>query len=105
MLISDWSSDVCSSDLLFIVRHKENIITVQRMQGLKDYVLNAGDGIEYFEIESGGDPDRFKSILARALDRYAPRVVDRQRVGWGKSLTGRVFIGVRRMIRQTKIII
>src|SRR3546814_18840362 len=45
------------------------------MQGLKDYVLNAGDGIEYFEIESGGDPDRFKSILARALDRYAPSVV------------------------------
>src|SRR3546814_7639223 len=112
MRISDWSSDVCSSDLidrpvpehfgfdqvsvdnvgvmrdlvrelhlrghrriLFIVRHKENIITVQRMQGLKDYVLNAGDGIEYFEIESGGDHDRFKSILARALDRYAPSVV------------------------------
>src|SRR3546814_11663265 len=109
MRISDWSSDVCSSDL----RHfgdaagivGDGTIGVERDDHAREREHRGGgkgDADDARGLESDNDADadderrqrgRFKAD-GEALDQ------DRKSVVWGKSVSGRVDIGGRRTIKK-----
>src|SRR3546814_20520068 len=111
--ISDWSSDVCSSDLAF----DQQIIAPGESRGIAA-VGEAGrsrqvaaEGVEQAE---GGVRRRLAGIEGEALAlgevdgmnaRFRCRSQraghgDRKRVVWGKSVSVRVDLGVRRHIEK-----
>src|SRR3546814_17679681 len=82
MRISDWSSDVCSSDLDL----------------LRDQLL----GRRHADVERFGEaPDRVRSLLAeRRVRLVAADELDRKSVVEGKSVSVRVDLGGRRIIKK-----
>src|SRR3546814_17202158 len=99
MRISDWSSDVCSSDLL----HDHPDQLARRLLDVEnlEHVL----GRQRFEIEPVGrvviganrlrvaiDHDRLEASI---LQRKARMAADRKSVVWGKSVSVRVALGGR----------
>src|SRR3546814_12705478 len=82
MRISDWSSDVCSSDLAYFRALYDGWLGANSHKtGLKiiaDYLLS-------YPIERGAIPMR-----------------DRKSVVWGKSVSVRVDLGGRRIIKKKK---
>src|SRR3546814_15157786 len=97
MRISDWSSDVCSSDLLIATRDVRDLHRV--------VVHDVGEVI-------GGEPVRLEDhevVEGRVLDldRTAEQIVhdrraDRKSVVEGKSVSVRVDLGGRRIIKKKK---
>src|SRR3546814_19899483 len=93
MRISDWSSDVCSSDLLSAVVHR-----------LRDLQVMAGDALV---VHRGELPPRVE--LVHALGHRPPHatgageVVEIGRASCrGKSVSVRVALGGRRIIQKKK---
>src|SRR3546814_13920634 len=106
MRISDWSSDVCSSDL---------------GQAIGQFLLNAG-GVRPslpFIIASilislaaipvaltridAPTPSGHAPLGLRSLYAVSPLGIDRKRVVSGKSVSGRVYLGGRRILNKNKI--
>src|SRR3546814_14230907 len=104
MRISDWSSDVCSSDLeagveALLVRHGRaeagllEILVVDREAGREIHV-HAGQV---------GELKRPHAELAHvAHDAVDVLRLDRESVVWGKSVSVRLDIGGRRIIKKKK---
>src|SRR3546814_19679752 len=89
MRISDWSSDVCSSDLRPVERHR------------------GGDGVEVDEQCDGeSDESRLRALVRIAIERGRQRGAqeqDRKSVVSGKSVSVRVDLGGLRFIKQKTI--
>src|SRR3546814_19540984 len=96
MRISDWSSDVCSSDLLLIVApmsgHFATLLrgTVERMLPDHDvYITDWRDARDVPVFEGTFDPDDYVDYVFEFL-----RFLDRKRVVYGKRVSVRVdFVG------------
>src|SRR3546814_14649483 len=86
MRISDWSSDVCSSDLRH-GRRRHPVVAEFRVRRQRQI---ARQGQPIARGDRDGHPAR-----QRSLREARPR--DRKSVGWGKSVTVRVDLGGRRM--------
>src|SRR3546814_19894704 len=87
MRISDWSSDVCSSDLIAAERsYIEDAAAIGNELAAPDY----GSGMEHPRAVAFGRIDY--------ADRAA--LVDRKSVGEGKNVSVRVDIGGRRMHKK-----
>src|SRR3546814_15939766 len=110
MRISDWSSDVCSSDLLAVMpvppvkiiiglRHWMNRAPVRVVRG--DDALDGGEAI----IKPAGG---FMQIVEQALvicgkgGSGLPAREDRKSVVLGKSVSVRVDLGGRRILKKKK---
>src|SRR3546814_21085898 len=88
MRISDWSSDVCSSDLSLAVVLHPNTSTVEVR--LADLALEDGVGVALDERR------------CRGLAGFLGREGDRKSVVEGKSVSVRVDLGGRRIINKKK---
>src|SRR3546814_15225004 len=103
MRISDWSSDVCSSDLDPITNGHMDIITRAATHMVDQLIIavarNAGKG-PLFGVE-----DRVQMVLDEvAALPPAAKASDRKSVVEGKSVSVRVDLGGRRIIKkQNKI--
>src|SRR3546814_12566340 len=110
MLISDWSSDVCSSDLL-------ETVTYQATHGFSSQLcvavrLQAGLRIEHVVPRLDAVAAQHDRACARwpAADLSEPGLhagvvdgrVNRTRFALGKSVSVRLDLGGRRIIKQTK---
>src|SRR3546814_11915166 len=91
MRISDWSSDVCSSDLVeWLEAHfRAQVFPIVTPQALDPahpfpFIPNRGSGVMF--------------DLVRLSDSEPVRELDRKSVVKGKSVSGRVDIGGRRII-------
>src|SRR3546814_17899069 len=104
MRISDWSSDVCSSDLR--VHHRP-----EREMGFRlDQVVRVEIALADV-ISADGEPIRIKgSQLAGTVARHTMHHLggffakDRKSVASGKSVSVRVDIGGRRLMKKKTII-
>src|SRR3546814_19312162 len=123
MRISDWSSDVCSSDLLGLVL-VEPVAAQQRavgvMRGLLGRRFAAAQLVDHegrVVVATGQQPRRHSTaeilqvllgqlVLLAAADQQDAAVRqlgrDRKRVGKGKSGSVRVDLGGRRNIKKKK---
>src|SRR3546814_13025430 len=106
MRISDWSSDVCSSDL---GDHCEALACITCPRRFHACVQRQQVGLERDAIN---DIDDLCDLLGRFLDLVhcsnsaGDLLPDRKRVVEGKSVSVRVDPGVRRFIKKTlKIVI
>src|SRR3546814_15442081 len=88
MRISDWSSDVCSSDLEQVRGAAlERALARARGAGAMHVVVALAPARDELR-------DQFRRILAIGVEE------DRKSVGEGKSVSGRLDIGGRRIIKQ-----
>src|SRR3546814_12253561 len=110
MRISDWSSDVCSSDLddvdpvgaeLFLKQYQ---FVFEGQQNVADAALHAGrgraaaTGIEYrYVLQASGDEGARLCIVAAELRQ---RVIDRNSVVEGKSASAREDHGGRILLQR-----
>src|SRR3546814_18978222 len=92
MLISNWSSDVCSSDLMFsqIAQAMKHPPAVDPMAGLRVQKI-----IAVGQSQSG-------TRLRDYLIKVQPEAQERKSVVEGKSVSGRVDIGRRGIIQTQK---
>src|SRR3546814_16824051 len=121
MRISDWSSDVCSSDLL-VLAHQD--LTAGGVGGV-DLAVGQDDGVEVSVAAKGHglprpggvvgphQPERRWRVLTEIgvpageeavvpADDEAHRVLDRKSVGSGKCVAVRVDFCGRRVIKKKK---
>src|SRR3546814_15429710 len=107
MRISDWSSDVCSSDLMYLDDVFSTNFGIARIAGIPDE--NAA--IRGSERIYGWPMPYFSYYLAVAALKililsvrdYSNGKTDRKSVVQGKSGSVRVDLGVRRIIKKKKI--
>src|SRR3546814_11371966 len=103
MRISDWSSDVCSSDLASTsfarsTADRSMLRTEGRLQGRAQH------------RPQRAQPRLRLAVFRRRYRRLAPPIVeqgqreDRKSVVEGKGVSGRVDIGGRRSLKQKKLI-
>src|SRR3546814_20631461 len=111
MLISDWSSDVCSSDLENIADAVAGVRWTagrrrggRRLHGWHDLLSDPGG-----QIARRGDVKLFLAteMIGDGGHRLAGRGcngsgADRKRVVEGKSVSGRVVFGGRRIVKKIK---
>src|SRR3546814_6110635 len=113
MRISDWSSDVCSSDLLDQAQAGQTIIVVVTAQDYRsgrsprapfgvEAVDRAGDHVRlvYFGRTSGLARKLFPLGEARRVSGRLDLYGDRKSVVEGKSVSVSVDIGGRRIIKK-----
>src|SRR3546814_16370686 len=95
MRISDWSSDVCSSDLLLLYSfvNKHYIKVVGRFLSARFLTVHRSLAL-----------DLRKNLLTELAtsSHRAPRYADRKSVVSGKSVSVRVDLGGRRIIKKKK---
>src|SRR3546814_13796552 len=106
MRISDWSSDVCSSDLLFACNRAQPC-------ALKADLLYRGgrlviiDRLAFQERLVENDGERREQVRKYALcgkaDGDAANAQDRKSVVYGKSVSVRVDLGGRSSIKKNNI--
>src|SRR3546814_18877323 len=95
MRISDWSSDVCSSDLDAMAVHAEPALHVEREFELAEFIAIGGDDQRALGAIADGD-------AGRGLDLGGELRPDRKSVVSGKSVSVRVDLGGRRIIKKKK---
>src|SRR3546814_19170271 len=97
MRISDWSSDVCSSDLEIQV----NDLLTDRFQSLEGFSVKEA-GIKEAHVQRRGSVSQWRNDPVGGVELfYQPGIggwKDRKRVLLGKSVSVLVFLGVRRLI-------
>src|SRR3546814_10949497 len=103
MRISDWSSDVCSSDLAELVAHRRTL-------GLHVGGVHAQEGLVPADVTTSGADLVDQWLDGVALDREADVLGvaddgDRKSVVSGKSVSVRLDLGGRRIIKKTNNII
>src|SRR3546814_15990900 len=96
MRISDWSSDVCSSDLQVVKRHA---IARSMDAGIDDIAADNADRARQTIKKAGmiGCVDRDQGCAAIGID-----MGERKSVVSGKGVSVRVDLGGRRIITKTK---
>src|SRR3546814_17008604 len=87
MRISDWSSDVCSSDL-------------RDAAGDEDHERPAGPAPP--QVQRDDQRRQRRRASAIILQRVEKRIADRKSVGEGKSVSVRVDLGGRRILKKNK---
>src|SRR3546814_14690252 len=101
MRISDWSSDVCSSDLLVggaAARQGDaQVVGVQQREALVVRLGAPRRGAEQARVGAGAEGDHECD-----RDHHRPAPADRKSVVWGKSVSVRVDLGGRRIINKQK---
>src|SRR3546814_16743149 len=105
MRISDWSSDVCSSDLpeRGVGRHVEE--QGRRVEGVRSIDgAAAGRGTQPLRLD-GTNGGRHTLFLPEQDERSDRRSGDRQSVVEGKGGAVRVELGCRRLIKKKNVII
>src|SRR3546814_15727820 len=102
MRISDWSSDVCSSDLVTQALDEwrdanPDAVGGQMPEAVRD-ALEHVYGAEYIDDIKSRDADNIVELAdnLRVGVPFATPVLDRKNVEWGKSVSVRVDIGGRR---------
>src|SRR3546814_18848558 len=99
MRISDWSSDVCSSDLFIGEPRRFRLIGTAPAQSAPPGLYR----IEVAIVETGGAASA-RSLMLRwqplAGEVLTAPMEDRKRVGSGKSVSVRVDLGGRRFIKK-----
>src|SRR3546814_17993175 len=98
MRISDWSSDVCSSDLLALRQVGAHAAAIDARPQHRPGEHQRAVGLR---IDPGGFGPRAQ-LLAQAGDKAVP-FGDRTSVGWGKRGSVRVDLGGRRIINKKTI--
>src|SRR3546814_18891826 len=96
MRISDWSSDVCSSDLHFEVKlalRFERFITIHRL----DFLLERRCVEVPCEFCCSF---HFQDLLGELTCPRHAALIDRKSVVWGKSVSVRVDLGGTRIIKK-----
>src|SRR3546814_18850300 len=98
MRISDWSSDVCSSDLLDAINPQLAARMTQPLVRWRKFDAGRGRAMT----------DALRRIVDRptlSKDVYeiASTALDRTSVVWGKSVSVRVDLGGRRIIKKKNI--
>src|SRR3546814_17810393 len=102
MRISDWSSDVCSSDLIRVTasytRGLEPVTgdRVQLQQVIVNLLINAFQAVESQEVANR------KILLATGIEEDNSVYLDRKSVVEGKSVSVRVDLGVRGIIKNKR---
>src|SRR3546814_13334324 len=91
MRISDWSSDVCSSDLIAIEE------TCRGHIGPEPAGKGSRRSVSARRRRAIDDPDRHPRFLGRMVRAVQ---ADRKSVVEGKSVSVRVDLGVRRLIKK-----
>src|SRR3546814_12366160 len=102
MRISDWSSDVCSSDLTIFVARTDRMGIARQIADLRDALVQAWPVTIFPEGTTSGADEllAFKASLLAALEPPPPGVIDRKSVVSGKSVSVRVDLGGRRIIKK-----
>src|SRR3546814_14074019 len=104
MRISDWSSDVCSSDLAPVPRTAAPVVSHQppelaevvgQREAVEALIAAAAGG---HHLLMSGPPGARQTMIAERLPGILP---DRQRVVSGKSVSVRVDLGGSRLIQTT----
>src|SRR3546814_11948468 len=103
MRISDWSSDVCSSDLVYHVLHG-SLSPIRHIGPSELHLANLlprlkpenNDGVKVTEVILATNPTTEGEATANYISR------DRKSVVSGKSVSVRVDIGGRRIIKKKK---
>src|SRR3546814_13326465 len=90
MRISDWSSDVCSSDLQFDATNAKRVT-----DAINAAIPNSASMIDgaSIAIRASGNGDERMRLMSK---------IDRKSVVSGKSVSVRVDLGGRRSIKKTK---
>src|SRR3546814_14670019 len=120
MRISDWSSDVCSSDLLALFFR--GFDRLRQARALEACLRNQFIGFRHIGVmvlavvvaESLLGDDIAESVFrigefgqyeSHGIAPVSPRVeqVDRRSVAWGKSVSVRLDVGGRRSIKKKKL--
>src|SRR3546814_14697349 len=109
MRISDWSSDVCSSDLLVQSKQAVDIIVMsqevsrKRLSLVQPAVLG-GDGLKLLDECVGWQIARhaYCPVIEYVNTPLDGNVQDRKSVVSGKSVSVRVDLGGRRIIKKKK---
>src|SRR3546814_19313704 len=100
MRISDWSSDVCSSDLNGPLEHTNEPYALAKIAGIKMCeAYNDQYGTHYASVMPTnlyGPNDNYDLHTSHVLP------ADRKRVVAGKSVSVRVDLGGRRMLKTKK---
>src|SRR3546814_18451685 len=117
MRIRDWSSDVCSSDLppaQTSKRRHHDGVAEHRSTGLRHYHMSAltmmlcnfdqydGGSEQNHERQRGRDNDERAALGAECQIHQGKADIDRKSVGEGKSVSVRVDLGGRRIIKNKK---
>src|SRR3546814_10999385 len=109
MLISDWSSDVCSSDLdyhLSVDLADKAIALIDAHvadKGDQPFFLNLGFGTAHSPIQVPREYSApYDAIYEKGWDRVREErfARDRKSVVWGQSVSVRVDLGGRRIITK-----
>src|SRR3546814_15653662 len=100
MRISDWSSDVCSSDLNSYQKHSEYIVQHSDLQGFSQTdklilaaLLRLHRG-KFAATSTAGLPEEWREPVRRLA------IIDRKSVVEGKSVSARVDLGGSRIIKK-----
>src|SRR3546814_18610011 len=94
MRISDWSSDVCSSDLVFLKRgDPEGLITLFERHLERQETTEIWQALVYHMLQIHPEDPRRLAEFIRVL------FADRKSVVSGKSVSVRVDLGGRRIIK------
>src|SRR3546814_15577731 len=98
MRISDWSSDVCSSDLSVAGRYADAGVTIERRdQWPAAELLGEADAVVVDQPEV-----RAATLDALARGSAVLLTIDRKSVVYGKRVSVRVDLGGRRHIKKKK---
>src|SRR3546814_19541436 len=103
MLISDWSSDVCSSDLLHIAREHQIFRPAARHHVEDRRLVVRAVRIAHRQIMEGhavpfGKPP-LRLVVRYDADHVDREIANRKRVVQGKSVSERVYHGGRQYIK------
>src|SRR3546814_17854332 len=101
MRISDWSSDVCSSDLAeesADEAHEAAVEGAEEAEAVADTVAAEAAFDDTAEVVAGKAADREPLTTAGAVE--GEDAVERKSVGEGKSVSVRVDFGGRRIIKK-----
>src|SRR3546814_20526743 len=103
MRISDWSSDVCSSDLIDAMRRLHPLLLAPALLLLLLPHLAANAADRFIVVQSTTSTQNsglFDAILPKFTGTTGIEVRDRKSVVWGKSGSVRVDLGGRRIIQK-----
>src|SRR3546814_15310255 len=104
MRISDWSSDVCSSDLLDIADLNRHDVLLDIAFGAVKEARNGVDPVERLVRRRAAKLFRQHAVIPTMIDRIKililPDKPDRKSVVEGKSVSVRVDLGGRSIIKK-----
>src|SRR3546814_16370958 len=98
MRISDWSSDVCSSDLCTSIEWEGTRINIVDTPGRKFHILTAKRVLHVIRGQAVGC--KFWRVQPNAHRRPRLPAEDRKSVVKGKSVSVRVYLGGRSIVKK-----